>query len=164
MSKAGVQKLSPFGKRLDSPGTERNERSNPEGPSSDAGQRAPELGVASLRPTENNSIPRVKFNSPQLKGLTELMLDTGAEPNLIKVSTLSTGITINAKDCLILQDITEGRVETLGSNQIKISGKSVEIHVVPHSFLIATEGLLEHSFEYRALQFCIQNGILFGTI
>ena len=72
------------------------------------------------------------------------MLDTGAEPNLKKVSTLRTGTTINAKYCLILQEITEGRVETLGSNQIKILGKSVEIHVVPPccSFLIATEGHL----------------------
>ena len=146
MSKAGVQKLSPFGKRLDSPGTERNERSNSEGPSSDAGQRAPELGVASLRPTENNSIPRVKFNSPQLKGRTELILDTGAEFNLIEVSTLRTGTTINAKECLTLQDITEGGVEILGSTQIKISGKFVEIFVVPDSFLIATEGHLRTSF------------------
>ena len=41
------------------------------------------------------------------------MLDTGAEPNLIKVSMLKIGTLINAKDRLTLQGITEGRAETL---------------------------------------------------
>ena len=132
MSKAGIQQLSPFGKRLGPPVQERTATggANPESPNSDAGQRAPELRVASLRPTENNSIPRVKLDSPQLKGPTEIMLDTGAEPNLIKISKLKEGTAINAKDRLTLQGITEGRVETLGSTQVRISGKAVEFHVV----------------------------------
>ena len=104
------------------------------------------LRVASLRPTENNTIPRVKLNSPQLNGPTEFMLDTGAEPNLIKFSTLKEGTVINAKDRLTLQGITEERVETLGSTQVEISGRPVEFHIVPDSLPITTEGLLGTSF------------------
>ena len=74
------------------------------------------------------------------------MLDTGAEPNLIKVSMLKKETAINAKNLLTLQGITVGQVETLGSTQIKISGKTVEFHVVPDSFPIATKGLLKTSF------------------
>ena len=77
---------------------------------------------------------------------TEFMLDTGAEPNLIKVSKVKEGTAINAKDRLTLQGITEGRVETHGSTQVRISGKSVEFYVVPDSFPITTEGLLGTSF------------------
>ena len=79
------------------------------------------LRVASLRPTEYNTIPRVKLNSPQLNGPTEFILDTGAEPNLIKFSTLKEGTVINAKNRLTLQGMTEERVETLGSTQVEIS-------------------------------------------
>ena len=74
------------------------------------------------------------------------MLETGTEPNLIKASMLKEGTVINAKDHLTLQGITEGQVETLGSTQIKISGKAVEFYVVPDSFPIVTEGLLGTSF------------------
>ena len=108
--------------------------------------QANELQVASLRLTENNSIPCVKLNSPQLKGLTEFTVDTGAEPNLIKVSMLKEGTVINAKDRSTLQGITERQVKTLGSTQMKISEKAMEFHVVPDSFPIATEGLLKTSF------------------
>ena len=83
------------------------------------------LRVASLRPTENNTIPRVKLNSPQLNGPTEFMLDTGAEPNLIKFSTLKEGTVINAKDRLTFQGMTEERVETLGSTQVETSGRHI---------------------------------------
>ena len=83
------------------------------------------LRVASLRPTENHTIPRVKLNSPQLNGPTEFILHTGAEPNLIKFSTLKEGAVINAKDRLTLQGMTEERVETLGSTQVEISGRPV---------------------------------------
>ena len=148
MSKAGIQQLSPFGKRLDPPVQKRTAtgEANPESPNSNAGHRAPELRVASVRPNENNSIPHVKLDSSQLKGPTEFMLDTGAEPNLIKVSKVKEGTAINAKDRLTLQGITEGRVETLGSTQDRISGKGVEFHVVPDSFPITTKGLLGTSF------------------
>ena len=104
------------------------------------------LRVASLKPTKNNSIPRVKLNSPQLDGPTEFMLDTGAEPNLIKFSTLKKGTAINAKDRLTLQGITEERVEKLGPTRVEISGRPVEFHIVPDSLPITTEGLLGTSF------------------
>ena len=59
------------------------------------------------------------LESPQLRRATEFMLDTGAEPNVIKESMLKPVIEINAKKRLTLQG--EGRIETHGSTYSSIA-------------------------------------------
>ena len=73
------------------------------------------------------------------------MLDTGAEPNLVKESVLKAGTQINARKRLTLQGIIEGRVETLGSTHISIAQTPVEFHILD-SFPVTAEGLLGSSF------------------
>ena len=74
------------------------------------------------------------------------MLDTGAEPNLIKKSALKPETQINMNKRLTLQVITEGRIETLGSTHVSIAQTPVEFHIVPDSFPVTAEGLLGSSF------------------
>ena len=143
-----AHKHDEFGKRIEPPAHERTATggTNKTGPNDNTKRGNREHRIASLKSTIENPIPRVTLESPQLGRATEFMLDTGAQPNLIKESMLKPGIEINAKKRLTLQGITERRIETLGSTYISIAQKPVEFYIVPDSFPVTAEGLLGSSF------------------
>ncbi|CAK9834620.1 hypothetical protein ANTRET_LOCUS11128 [Anthophora retusa] len=74
------------------------------------------------------------------------MIDTGAEPNLLKISALQPATPVKATDRIQISGITAGTVQTLGSTDAKIYGTIIRFHVVPHDFPIAADGILGASF------------------
>ncbi|CAK9824012.1 Retrovirus-related Pol polyprotein from transposon 297 [Anthophora retusa] len=74
------------------------------------------------------------------------MIDTGAEPNLIKISALQPATPVKVTDRIQISGITAGTVQTLGSTDAEIYGTIIRFHVVPHDFPIATDGILGASF------------------
>ena len=85
------------------------------------------------------------------------MLDTGAQPNIIKKECINSDVYINKKDIIQLTGITENVVNTLGSIIAHISSTPVTFHVVPDEFPIITQGILGSTFftEHNA---CINYG------
>jgi len=74
------------------------------------------------------------------------MIDTGAAPNVIKQRSIHPNTPISRDDPLYLSGITNGRVETLGTINIRMMGHPVSLHVVPDCFPIAQEGILGSDF------------------
>lgn len=74
------------------------------------------------------------------------MLDTGAQPNIIKKGCVHETTLINDKEILQLTGITENAVHTLGSIKAPILQTSVIFHIVPDNFPITQQGILGTSF------------------
>lgn len=74
------------------------------------------------------------------------MLDTGAQPNIIKIGTLNNQVFIDNKQILKLKGITEDIVETLGTVYIHIFETPIIFHVVNDDFPIRQQGILGSSF------------------
>lgn len=66
------------------------------------------------------------------------MLDTGAEPNIIKRDYINEYDKINQKEIILLAGITDDEVSTLGSVIIYIINTLVTFHVVPNDFPTVT--------------------------
>jgi len=63
------------------------------------------------------------------------MLDTGAEPNLIKAKSLHPDTQIFREDKLHIVVVTDGFVESLGSILVSLMGHPLRMDVVPEEFL-----------------------------
>jgi len=75
------------------------------------------------------------------------LLDTGADPNLIKARNLKSNIAILREDTLLsLSGIGIGYTKTLGSIEITFMGPQVKFHIVPNIFQIREEGILGNDF------------------
>ncbi|CAK9834649.1 Retrovirus-related Pol polyprotein from transposon 17.6 [Anthophora retusa] len=74
------------------------------------------------------------------------MIDTGAEPNIIKVDALKPSTVIYADESVNISGITHERIQTLGTTNISIYGTTVKFHVMPRDFAIPTQGLLGSTF------------------
>lgn len=74
------------------------------------------------------------------------MIDTGAEPNLIKEKCLLKTDSIRRDELLNIKGITDGHVRTLGSLMVELNGHSVPFHIVPDNFPIDTDGILGSEF------------------
>lgn len=85
-------------------------------------------------------------SSPDLVGTTSLMLDTGAQPNLIKIGTLHPSVLLYQQHTIKLTGITENIVKTLGIVKISFSNIPVTFHVVPDDFPIIPQGILGTAF------------------
>ncbi|XP_036142126.1 uncharacterized protein LOC118645358 [Monomorium pharaonis] len=94
----------------------------------------------------SGSVPSVELESPSFYGPTAFMLDTGAQPNIIKQGCLQRKIEVNNQEILQLTGITEDAVNTLGSIQVQIFNILVTFHVVPDDFPIIQQGILGTSF------------------
>lgn len=75
---------------------------------------------------------------------TIFILDTGASPNLIRKNKLIFFISIDIKNALLLADITDGRVETLGSTEVL--NRKIVLHVIPDKFPISQDGIFGSKF------------------
>jgi hypothetical protein len=79
-----------------------------------------------------------------MKGLvpkTVFMLDTGAEPNLVKARFLHPDTQILREDKLYIEDITDGYDESFRSIQVSFKSHPITMDVVPHDFKIPQEGI-----------------------
>ncbi|KOC60257.1 hypothetical protein WH47_09226 [Habropoda laboriosa] len=74
------------------------------------------------------------------------MVDTGAEPSLVKISALKPDTRINKNDILSIRGVTHERVTTLGSAYLTLYNTPLKVHVVPDSFPINVEGILGSTF------------------
>ncbi|KYM99638.1 hypothetical protein ALC62_09606 [Cyphomyrmex costatus] len=74
------------------------------------------------------------------------MLDTGAQPSIIKKGCLNDSIIINNDEILQLTGITKDVVNTLGSVKAHLYHNFVTFHVVPDNFPILSQGILGSSF------------------
>ncbi|KOC58597.1 hypothetical protein WH47_06857 [Habropoda laboriosa] len=74
------------------------------------------------------------------------MVDTGAEPSLIKISALKPDTRIDKRDILSIRGVTHERVTTLGSAYLTLYNTPLKVHVVPDSFPINVEGILGSTF------------------
>lgn len=74
------------------------------------------------------------------------MLDTGAQPNLIKIGTLHPDVLLHPQHTLKLTGITEDIVTTLGVIEISLFNVPVTFHVVPDDFPIIPQGILGSTF------------------
>ncbi|KAG7196383.1 hypothetical protein KM043_018835, partial [Ampulex compressa] len=74
------------------------------------------------------------------------MIDTGAEPNLVKLRELDGDVILDRGDIIHLSGITEELVPTIGSGLIHIYGIPVKIHAVPDSFPVPYGGILGAEF------------------
>lgn len=81
------------------------------------------------------------------------MLDTGAQPSLIKKGCLNINAQISRQETIQLTGITKNIVNTLGTVVVNISHAPVTFHVVNDEFPIVTQGILGSSFfsEHQAL-------------
>jgi len=86
----------------------------------------------------------VNMSAKQLLCEAILLLDTGADPNLIKVHNLKPNTAILREDTLYFIDI--GYIKTLGSIEISFMGLQVKFHVLPNNFQIREEGILGNDF------------------
>ena len=62
----------------------------------------------------SNTIPHIILSAEGLKNPIHMMIDTGAGSNLTKQQAVKTNVEINKFECLILTDINEHPVFTIG--------------------------------------------------
>lgn len=70
------------------------------------------------------------------------MIDTGAEPNFVKISSLGPNANINKSDVLKITGITATTVTTLGSTTLNILGKTAKFFIVPNDFPTRADGII----------------------
>ena len=79
----------------------------------------------------------------------KFLIDTGAEPNLIKEKLI--GVTTQDNNVLVkLVGITKNPVYTLGTIKLNILGGLTHFHVVPNNFPIEEDGILGRDFLKQA--------------
>lgn len=110
-------------------------------------------------------LPSVELDSTSFRGPVAFMLDTGAQPNIIKKGCINENIELNCNEIIRLTGITEDVVITLGTIVAHISNVPVTLHVVPDEFPIITQGIIGSSF-FIENNACINYGeqiITWGT-
>jgi len=110
------------------------------------------IGIAKLSPEISSYTPTVNISAKQLLSEATLLLDTGADPDLIKAHNLKLNIAILREDTLYLNGIGIGYTKTLGSIEISFMGLQVKFHVIPDTFQIQ-EQILGNDFlgKYSAI-------------
>ena len=74
------------------------------------------------------------------------MLDTGSEISVIKIGMLSNNDKIESNDEIIIKEICESPILTLGKVQMILFGHKIDFVVVPNSFEIPFHGILGSDF------------------
>jgi len=74
------------------------------------------------------------------------MIDTGAEPNLIKARNVYPDAQILREDKLHIVGVIDSFVELLGSVQVSLKGHSLRMDIVPDNFPISQKGILGTDF------------------
>jgi hypothetical protein len=82
----------------------------------------------------------------ELNEATTFLVDTGSEPNLIKINVISPHVRVNKSKILKLCGITADHVLTLGIININVEGQLIQFHLVPNDFPISCSGILGTEF------------------
>jgi len=106
---------------------------------------ASELPVK-LSPETLSFAPTVNILAKQLRNEVILLLDTDADPNLIKACNMKPNTAILREDTLYLNDIGIGYTKTLGSLKILFMSLQIKLHIVSGNFQIREEGILRNDF------------------
>ncbi|KOC59991.1 hypothetical protein WH47_10119, partial [Habropoda laboriosa] len=77
---------------------------------------------------------------------TPFMVDTGAEPNILKLRALKPDTRIDKYDRLSIRSVTHEKVITLGSAYLRLYGTPLKFHIVTDSFPINVDGILGSTF------------------
>lgn len=92
-------------------------------------------------------VPQIAMASRDFrKPLVQLMIDTGAEPNIIKASAVKGSSMVNEEESILVSGITDGKVRTIGSVEIDILGFPVTFQIVKENFPIESDGILGADF------------------
>ncbi|KAI4473165.1 hypothetical protein M0804_015460 [Polistes exclamans] len=97
---------------------------------------------------QNNTwtAPCVTAASPRLREAVTLMIDTGADINLIKTKKLAKRTIINTKRIGQLTSISPDTQKTLGTVKLIIFGEKTTFHVVDNHFPISADGIIGNEF------------------
>jgi len=83
-------------------------------------------------------------------GNANLLVDTGADLNLIKINTLKDDIIVSTSKVQRMMGIANQLISTLGATTLTVAnnGQNIEteFHVVPSDFLISGDGILGDLF------------------
>lgn len=93
--------------------------------------------------------PKIDMQAPELtKRDTTLLIDTGADINILKIGAVKPEIPYDSTDKLKISGITHGIIETIGSLNIEINNKMHKFHLVETPFPIKEDGILGAEFLY----------------
>lgn len=107
--------------------------------------------VANVVINTRPSTPAVRMESPQLLSGVEFLVNTGADPNLVRRSVLREPYKIDTFDRLNIRGITNHVVEALGATTLVLFGENHKFYVVNDDLPLKVGGLLGGDFlEYAA--------------
>ncbi|KAI4476347.1 hypothetical protein M0804_013662 [Polistes exclamans] len=86
--------------------------------------------------------PCVTATSPRLREAVTLMIDAGADINLIKIRNLAKRTVINTKRIVQLTGISPDTQKTLGTVELIIFGERTIFHAVENHFPISADGII----------------------
>lgn len=95
--------------------------------------------------------------SEDLLGRTEFLVDTGSEPNILKIDKADGDLLCNETDKIKLSGITRETITTLATVNINIHGHTVKFHLVPDSFPIPYDGILGSEILQRTAKINYEN-------
>ena len=79
----------------------------------------------------------------QLKaGTCRFYADSGADVTVLKQKCITEGVQLDAQEVVAITGVTEGECLSLGRTNMNLGGLNCEVHVVPDTFPIDTDGLL----------------------
>ncbi|KAI4475713.1 hypothetical protein M0804_014135 [Polistes exclamans] len=108
-----------------------------------------ESGPVEIKHIRQNNIwtaPCVTVTSPRLREAVTLMIDTGADINLIKIKKLAKGTSINTKRIVQLTGISLDTQKTLGTIKLIIFGEKTTFPAVDNHFPISADGIIGNEF------------------
>ncbi|KAI4475668.1 hypothetical protein M0804_014164 [Polistes exclamans] len=128
---------------------------------------AAKTGTVVIRQIKYEPVNKSLFvtgTSQELTGIVTLMIDTGAEINLLKANILRETTKIDATETVQLTGISQDRHSTLGTAMVRIFKEDVKFHLVEENFPILSNVILGTEFQQskfatiyytkRSLKFC----------
>ena len=88
-----------------------------------------------------NLLNYIEIENPYTNKFYNLLVDSGAQLNIIKKNQIPMGAIFSDKR-ILLSGITDKAMETLGVVKLPISGSLYEFHVAPNDFSIPYDGIL----------------------
>ena len=88
-----------------------------------------------------NSLQYVEIENPYTSKLCNLLVDSGAQLNIIKRNQIPSIIILENRK-IHLSGITDNSIETLGIIKMNINGINIDFHVAPQNFCLPYDGIL----------------------
>lgn len=110
-----------------------------------------------LRLDDEAISPSITLLSKDLLGETQFLVDTGSEPNILKIGKADDDLLCNETNKIKLSGITRETITTQGTVDVNIHGYTVRFHLVPDSFLIPYDGILGSDFLHKSAKINYEN-------